>query len=115
LRGRTCFHFPFQRFSVSPRNFLCFCQALASTDWTVLLLLLILLPGRLRYEPSSPARTLGSWIRIPQEAWCLCAFVLCVGGDLGTGWSPVQGVLPTVYRLRNWKSGQGPQGLCSNR
>jgi hypothetical protein len=29
-------------------------------------------------------------------------FVLpCVGSDLATGLSPVQGVLPTVYRLRN--------------
>jgi hypothetical protein len=28
---------------------------------------------------------------------CLCAFVLCVGSGLATGWSPVQGVLPTVY------------------
>jgi hypothetical protein len=37
--------------------------------------------------------------------------VLCVGSCLMTGWFPVQGVLPTVYRLRNWKSGQGPQGL----
>jgi hypothetical protein len=29
--------------------------------------------------------------------------VLCVGSGLATGWPPVQGVLPTVYRLRNWK------------
>jgi hypothetical protein len=41
--------------------------------------------------------------------FCVCA-VLCVGRGLATGWSPVQGALPTVYRLRNWKSGQGPQG-----
>jgi hypothetical protein len=34
--------------------------------------------------------------------------VPCVGSGLATGWSPVQGVLPIVYRLRNWKSGQGP-------
>jgi hypothetical protein len=37
----------------------------------------------LRHEPSSPARTLGSWVRIPLEAWislCIyCVFVLfCV-------------------------------------
>jgi hypothetical protein len=43
----------------------------------------------------------------------LCALfcvyvVLCVGSGLATGRSPVQGILPTVYRLRNWKSGQGP-------
>jgi hypothetical protein len=42
---------------------------------------------------------------------CLCTFILCVGSGLATGWSPVQGVLPTVYGLRNWKCGQGPQGL----
>jgi hypothetical protein len=36
--------------------------------------------------------------------------VLCVGSGLAKGWSPVQGVLPTMYRLRNWKSGQGPKG-----
>jgi hypothetical protein len=45
---------------------------------------------------------------------CVCA-VLCVGSGLATDWSPVQRVLPTIYRLRNWKSGQGPQGLQSQR
>jgi hypothetical protein len=30
--------------------------------------------------------------------------VLCVGWGLATGWSPVQGVLPAVYRLRNIKN-----------
>jgi hypothetical protein len=39
--------------------------------------------------------------------FCVCV-VLCVGSGLPTGWSPVQGVLPTVYRLRNWKSDEGP-------
>jgi hypothetical protein len=47
---------------------------------------------------------------------CLCAFVLClcflcIGSGLATGLSPIQEVIPTEYRLRNWKSGQGPQGL----
>jgi hypothetical protein len=37
--------------------------------------------------------------------------VLFVGSGLATGWFPVQGVLPTVYQLRNWKSGKGLQGL----
>jgi hypothetical protein len=39
---------------------------------------------------------------------CVCV-VLCVGTDLATGWSPVKGDLPTVYRIKklNWKSGQG--------
>jgi hypothetical protein len=29
--------------------------------------------------------------------------VLCVGSGLATGWSPVQGVLPTVYRIKKPK------------
>jgi hypothetical protein len=57
-----------------------------------------------------PLNTLGSWVRIPLEAWisvCVYSvFVLsCVPSD---GLIPVQGTLLTVYRLRNWKSGQGP-------
>jgi hypothetical protein len=64
-------------------------------------------------------RTLGSWVRILLEAWmCVCFYsvcaVLCVDSGLARGWSPVQGVLPTVYAvgLRNWKSGQGPIKGC---
>jgi hypothetical protein len=38
--------------------------------------------------------------------FCVCV-VLCVRSGHATGWSPVQGVQPTVYR---WKSGQGPKG-----
>jgi hypothetical protein len=34
---------------------------------------------------------------------CVCAFILCVGSGLVTGWSPVQGVLPTVYRIKKPK------------
>jgi hypothetical protein len=43
------------------------------------------------------------------KAWMsVCVYsvfcvVLCVGIGLATGWSPVQGALPTVYRLRNWE------------
>jgi hypothetical protein len=44
----------------------------------------------LRYELSSLARTLVSRVRFPLNAW-LSACVYSV-----TGWSPVQGVLPTV-------------------
>jgi hypothetical protein len=47
-------------------------------------------PRGLRHEPSSPARTLGSWVGIPLEAWmsylrslCVCV-VLCVGSGLAT-------------------------------
>jgi hypothetical protein len=32
----------------------------------------------LRHEPSSPARTLGSRVRVPLQAWMfVCAFILC--------------------------------------
>jgi hypothetical protein len=34
---------------------------------------------------------------------CLCAFILCVGSGLAMGWSPVQGVLPTVYKIKTLK------------
>jgi hypothetical protein len=47
---------------------------------------------------------------------CVCLFcvyvVLCVGSGLVTGWSPVQGVLPTVYRIKNWRSYQVPTNDC---
>jgi hypothetical protein len=41
--------------------------------------------------------------------------VLYVGSGLATGSSPAKGVIQTVYRLRNRKSGQGPQGLWNHR
>jgi hypothetical protein len=43
--------------------------------------------------------------------FCVCV-VLCVGSGLVTGWSAVQGVIPTVLRLRNWKGGQGAAKGC---
>jgi hypothetical protein len=42
--------------------------------------------------------------------FCVCV-VLCVGSGLATGWSPVQGVLSTLYRLGNWKVCSVSQGL----
>jgi hypothetical protein len=65
-------------------------------------------PSGLRHELSSFARTLGSSVRIPLKEWMsMCVYsvcvVLCVGSDLATGWSPVQGVLPTVYRIKKLK------------
>jgi hypothetical protein len=42
--------------------------------------------------------------------FCVCV-VLCVNSGLATGRSLVQGVLPAAYRLGNWESGNGPQGL----
>jgi hypothetical protein len=35
--------------------------------------------------------------------FCICV-VLCVGSGLATGRSPVQGVLPTVYRIKKLKN-----------
>jgi hypothetical protein len=36
-------------------------------------------PCSLRHKPSSPARTLGSWVRIALEAWMsVCLFCLCL-------------------------------------
>jgi hypothetical protein len=70
-------------------------------------------PRGLRHEPSSLARSLRSWVRIPLEEWIsVYAFMLCLCYSVATGWSPVQGVIPTVYRLRNWKSGHGPTKGC---
>jgi hypothetical protein len=55
---------------------------------------------------SNPTRDTDVCVRL----FCVCV-VLCAGSGLATGWSPVQKVLATVLGLRNWKSGQGPQGL----
>jgi hypothetical protein len=33
---------------------------------------------------------------------CLCLFCVCIGSGLLTGWSLVQGVLPSVFGLRKW-------------
>jgi hypothetical protein len=65
-------------------------------------------PRGLRHELASPAHTLGSWVRIPVKAqmsmcvYSVCA-VLCAGSGRATGWSPVQGVLPTVYKIKKLK------------
>jgi hypothetical protein len=39
--------------------------------------------------------------------------VLCEGSGLVTDWSPVQGSYWLCIGLRNWKSGQGPEGCRS--
>jgi hypothetical protein len=78
-------------------------------------------PRGLRHELYSLSQTLGSWVWIPLKAWkfgvrmrlfCVCV-VLCVGSGLATGWSTVQRVLPTVYRIKKLKSGQGPTKGCT--
>jgi hypothetical protein len=43
-------------------------------------------PRGLRHELSSPAQTLGSWIRIPLETWLsVCVYSVCLGSGLATG------------------------------
>jgi hypothetical protein len=70
-------------------------------------------PRGLKHELPSPARKLGSWVRISLEAWmsvcsfCVCA-VLCVSSGFATGWSPAEGVLPTVYKITKLKKRPGP-------
>jgi TorA maturation chaperone TorD len=45
---------------------------------------------------------------------CLCLFCVCIGSGLATGWSPIQGVLPTVLGLRNWpETKRFMDALCS--
>jgi hypothetical protein len=61
-------------------------------------------PRGLRHELPSLARTLGS---NPTHGMDVCVSLICyllyVGSGLATGWSPVQGVLPTVYRNKKLK------------
>jgi hypothetical protein len=40
--------------------------------------------------------SLETWMRVCVRSICVA---LCVGSGLATGRSPVQGVLPTVYRI----------------
>jgi hypothetical protein len=47
--------------------------------------------------------------------FCVCV-VPCIGRGLETGWSPVQGVLPTVYGIKKLKKRPRPnKGLWSHR
>jgi hypothetical protein len=47
---------------------------------------------------SNPTRGRDVCVRL----FCIC-IVLCVGSGTATGWFPVQGVLPTVYRIKKLK------------
>jgi hypothetical protein len=57
---------------------------------------------------SNPNRGMNVCVRV----FCV-RVVLCVCIGLATCWSPVQGILPTVHRLRNWKSGQSTKVVQS--
>jgi hypothetical protein len=70
------------------------------------------------------SRNTSQWIYIllfvhnvctPLEAWMFLyvysAFMLsCAGSGLATGWSPVQGVLPTVCKIKKLKWNEGLHG-----
>jgi hypothetical protein len=70
-----------------------------SNAWTVFVRLNTGIVG------SNPTRGMDVCVRL----FCVCV-VLRVGSGLATGWSLVQEIQPTVYRLRNWKNGQGQKG-----
>jgi hypothetical protein len=75
-------------------------------------------PRCLRHELSLLALTLGLWVPFPlvTRISAFALFVLfCVGSGLATGWSPGKVVLPTVYRVKKMKNGQGLQRLQSYR
>jgi hypothetical protein len=59
---------------------------------------------------SNPTLGMGVCVRL----FCVCV-VLCVGNGLATGCSPVQGVLPTVYRIKKLKKRRRSKGLYSHR
>jgi hypothetical protein len=118
---------------IESREPLCMCKPIIRHDlkvWLTTCVLqeyasLIVITGRsqwprgLRHELSSLDRTLGSWVSVPLTAWmfrvCMRLFcvyvVLCLGSGLATGWSLVQGVLLTMYRLRNWKKADTVQQM----
>jgi hypothetical protein len=46
------------------------------------------------------------------SVWIYSVFVSsCVGSGLATGWFPVQGVLPTLYRINKLKKRPRSKGL----
>jgi hypothetical protein len=58
------------------------------------------------------SHTCGLWVRIPLQTWISSVytmFVLCCAcSSLETGWSPVQGVLSTVYNIVTCYLGSQP-------
>jgi hypothetical protein len=59
---------------------------------------------------SNPTQGMDVSVRL----FCVCV-VLCVRSDLAMGWSPDQGVLPTVYMIKKLKKRTSPKkGLLSH-
>jgi hypothetical protein len=49
---------------------------------------------------SNPIRSMNVYVPL----FCICV-ILCVGSGLATSWSPLQGVLLTVYRIKKLRNG----------
>jgi hypothetical protein len=82
-----------------PRSPVPITVAARSKAWTFVSLLHTGIMG------SNPTRGIGVYLRL----FCVCV-VLCVGSGLKTDLSSVQCVLPTMYRLRNWKAAKVHKG-----
>jgi hypothetical protein len=52
------------------------------------------------------------WVIVVGVRFFSVCVVLCIGSSLATGWSPVQRILPTVYKIKKVKSGQCPTNGC---
>jgi hypothetical protein len=74
-------------------------------------------PCDLRHVPLRPLEHWGRGFESQSRHGCLSAFiglcvVVCISSGLETGWSLVQEVLPTVYRIKKLYSGQGSRKSC---
>jgi hypothetical protein len=61
-----------------------------------------------KLEISLVAQALESWVRMPLEAWmsvynCSMFVLSCIDSGLAAGRSPVQGILPTVYKIHSFR------------
>jgi hypothetical protein len=73
--------------------------AARSKAWTVFAL------SNTEVMGSNPTRGMDVYVSL----FCVC--VVCVGSGLATRWSPVQGVLWTVYRIKKLKKRPRSKGL----
>jgi hypothetical protein len=55
-------------------------------------------------------RSLGRYCSLADQSHGVCCCViLCAGSGLSTGWSPVQGVIPTAYKIKKLRKGDRTQ------
>jgi hypothetical protein len=58
---------------------------------------------------SNPTKNMDACVYL----FCVCV-ILCVGSGLETGWSPIQGILQFVYRIKKAEKGTRAKGLYSH-